>query len=300
VLYRVAAVWLGFLNFGFIAACLCWMIWEVALIAGFHPDRWWIAAILFGIALIVSVYGIFNVVSIRITRVTVRLPNLPKVWSGRTIGFFSDAHLGHMFGAGSLRRVVSKIMNLKPDIVLIGGDLYDGTKVDLDRWAVPLAGLSPALGAYFVAGNHEEFSDPKKYLDAVSRTGVRILNNEKVVIEGLQIVGIHYRDSVNDDHFRSMIRQAALDRSQPSILLTHAPDRVNISEEEGFSLQLSGHTHGGQMFPYTRIASRMYGKFVYGLRQIGKLTTYTSYGAGTWGPPLRVGTRAEVVLIRLE
>jgi predicted MPP superfamily phosphohydrolase len=276
------------------------MIWGVALIVGFHPDRWWIATILFAIALIVSVYGIFNVVSIRIIKVTVQLPNLPKVWSGRTIGFFSDLHLGHMFGAGSLKRVVSEIMNLKPVIVLIGGDLYDGTKVDEDRLAAPLTNLSPPLGAYFIEGNHEEFSDPKKYLDAISRTGVRVLNNEKIVVEGLQIVGIHYRDSVNDDHFRKTIRQAALDRSQASILLTHAPDRVNMSEEEGFSIQLSGHTHGGQMFPYTRIASRMYGAVVYGLQQVGKLTTYTSYGAGTWGPPLRVGTRAEVVLIRLE
>jgi len=130
--------------------------------------------------------------------------------------------------------------------------------------------------------------------------GVRVLNNEKVTVDGLQIVGVHYSDSTNDDHFRSVLRHADVDRDRASILLTHAPDRLKIAEEEGFSLQLSGHTHGGQFFPFTWITSRMYGKFVYGLQRLGNLIVYVSYGAGTWGPPLRLGTTPEIVLIQFE
>jgi len=113
-------------------------------------------------------------------------------------------------------------------------------------------------------------------------------------------VGVHFRDSTNDEHLRAILRRADVDRNRASILLTHAPDRVNIAEEEGISLQLSGHTHGGQFFPFTWITSRIYGKFVYGLQRLGTLLVYTSYGAGTWGPPFRLGTTPEIVLIQFE
>jgi predicted MPP superfamily phosphohydrolase len=300
VFYSIAAVWMGILNFFFLAACSCWLLWGAARLAGLNPDRRLLASIVFGIALALSLYGPINAAWTRVTRITVKLPNLPASWRGRTAGLVSDTHLGHVRGQRFLRRIVAMVNRFQPDIVLIAGDLYDGTVADLDKLAAPLKNLSAPLGAYFVAGNHEEFSDPTKYLDAVRRAGVRVLQNQKVLVNGLQIVGIDYRDSVNDDHFRKTIRQAGVDRAQASILLTHAPDRVKISEEEGFSLQLSGHTHGGQLFPFSWITSRIYGKFVYGLQRLGGLLVYTSYGAGTWGPPLRVGTWPEIVLIQFE
>jgi uncharacterized protein len=300
VFYSCAAVWMGILNFSFLAACSCWAIWGVVRLAGVIPDRRLLASLVFGIALAVSLYGIVNAAWTRVTRITVKLPNLPASWRGREAALVSDTHLGHVRGHRFLRRIVARLNRLQPDIVLIAGDLYDGTVADLDKLAAPLAKLSAPRGAFFVAGNHEEFSESTKYLDAVNRAGVRVLNNEKVVVDGLQIVGIHHRDSVNDDHFRETIRGTAVDGKRASILLTHAPDRVKISEEEGFSLQVSGHTHGGQLFPFTWITSRMYGKFVYGLQRLGNLTVYTSYGAGTWGPPLRVGTKPEIVLIKFE
>jgi uncharacterized protein len=300
VFYSIAAVWMGILNFCFLAACSCWVLWGAARLAGVNLDRRMVATIVFGIALALSLYGIVNAAWTRITRISVKLPNLPASWRGRIAALVSDTHLGHVRGHRFLRRIVGMLNRLQPDIVLIAGDLYDGTVADLHKLAAPLTNLSAPLGAYFVAGNHEEFSEHTKYLSAVSQAGVRVLNNEKVIVDGLQIVGIHYRDSVNDDHFRKTIRHTGMDRAQASILLTHAPDRVKISEEEGFSLQLSGHTHGGQIFPFSWITSRIYGKFVYGLQRLGRLLVYTSYGAGTWGPPLRVGTRPEIVLIQFE
>jgi predicted MPP superfamily phosphohydrolase len=300
ILYTVSAVWLGTLTFCFLAACLCWTIYGGALILGLHPDRRELVVILFAFALMASGYGVVNAAWTRVRRVSVTLPNLPESWRGRVAALVTDTHLGHVRGFRFMRRIVTTLTRLRPDIVFIAGDMYDGTVARVRDLAQPWARLAAPLGAFFVLGNHEEFTDSTKYLDAVEHSGVRVLNNEKVMVDGLQIVGVHYRDSTNDERFRSVLRHADVDRDRASILLTHAPDRLKIAEEEGFSLQLSGHTHGGQFFPFTWITSRIYGKFVYGLQRLGNLIVYVSYGAGTWGPPLRLGTTPEIVLIQFD
>jgi predicted MPP superfamily phosphohydrolase len=298
--YTLSAVWLGALSFCFYAAWLCWVLYGAARLFGLHVERRPLAVVLLGLAILASVYGIINASRTRVNRITVKLPNLPESWRGRVAALVSDTHLGHVRNYRFVQRIVSMLTRLRPDVVFIGGDLFDGTAADLNRLTKPWASFSAPLGTYFVTGNHEEFFDRTKYLDAVNRSGVRILNNEKVVLDGLQLVGVHYRDSIDPQRFRSILQQAGLDRGRASILLTHAPHRLPIAEEEGISLQLSGHTHGGQFVPYSWITSRIYGPYVYGLNRFGNLMVYTSSGAGTWGPPLRVGTKPEIVLIRFE
>ncbi len=199
-----------------------------------------------------------------------------------------------------MRRIVARLARIAPDIVFLTGDLYDGTKVNANPLAAPLKELSPPLGAYFVTGNHEEFSHPGKYLDAVSGAGIRVLSNEKVVIDGLQLVGVNHHDSVNVDRFRSILEQVSLKPEAASILLSHAPHALPIPEQSGISLQLSGHTHGGQFFPITWFTRRIFGEYTYGLKRFGKMQIYTTTGAGTWGPPMRLGTQAEIVLIQFD
>jgi predicted MPP superfamily phosphohydrolase len=152
---------------------------------------------------------------------------------------------------------------------------------------------------YFVAGNHEQFGDDSKYLHAIAAAGVRVLSNEKVEVDGLQIIGVPYRNA-HDGHFASVLRGIRLDRDRASILLTHAPDHPEIAEAAGVSLQLSGHTHLGQFVPWSWMARRIYRQFVYGLSRIGKMQVFTSSGAGTWGPPLRLGSNPEIVLLEFE
>ena len=300
VLYTLSAVWLGTLSFCFLAACFAGQLTAAPAFWDCIPTGDELVVAFFGFALLASLYGIVNAAWTRVRRVSVKLPNLPESWRGRVAALVTDTHLGHVRGFRFMQRIVTTLTRLRPDIVFIAGDMYDGTVARVRELAQPWARLAAPLGAFFVLGNHEEFSDSTKYLDAVEHSGVRVLNNEKVTVDGLQIVGVHYSDSTNDDHFRSVLRQADVDRDQASILLTHAPDRLKIAEEEGFSLQLSGHTHGGQFFPFTWITSRMYGKFVHGLQRLGNLIVYVSYGAGTWGPPLRLGTNPEIVLIQFE
>ena len=298
--YIIAAAWLGIANYFLFAAGACWIFYGAVRLAGLHCSPGYIAFAFFGSALITGVYGIANAAWTRVTRISVRLPNLPDSWRGRVAALVSDTHLGHVRSVGFMRRIVRTVERLAPDVIFITGDLYDGTKCDAARLAKPLADLRAPLGAYFITGNHEEFFDSRKYIDAVESAGVRVLKNEKIILDDLQVAGVLYPDSTEPTHFRSVLQRIGVDRDRASVLLVHAPDHLAVAEEEGFSLQLSGHTHGGQFLPWTWLTSRIYGRYVHGLNRFGKLMIFTTWGAGTWGPPLRVGTKPEIVLIKFE
>jgi uncharacterized protein len=300
VYYTISAVWLGFVNFGFMAACACWIFYGALGIFGLYADRRLLAGAFLELAILATLYGIANAQRIRVKKITVKLPNLPESWRGRVVAQVSDLHLGHIQNLRFVRRIVAMLTRLKPDAVFITGDLFDGLAVDIDRVSKPWVEMAAPLGTYFITGNHEEFSDRTKYLDPLRRFGVRILDNEKIDVDGLQLVGVHDRDSASADRFRSLLNRAALDRERASVLLVHEPRHLDVAEKAGISLQLSGHTHRGQFFPFTRIVSGIYKQYAYGLQTFGRLTVYTTCGTGTWGPPMRVGTYPEIVLIRFE
>jgi uncharacterized protein len=299
-IYKVAAVWLGLLSFLFVAAVISWIALGVAWAAGLHANFHLMVEVLFAAAAAAGVYGVFNASWTRVTRTTVRLANLPETWRGRKAALISDLHLGHVRNGSFLRRIVAEVLNEKPDAVFIAGDLYDGTAIDAKRAAEPLSRLTAPHGVYFVAGNHEQFGDDSKYLRAVESAGVRVLRNEKVEADGLQIIGVPYRHASRMAHFASVLKGIGLDRRRASILLTHAPDHPQVAEQAGVSLQLSGHTHVGQFVPWSWMARRIYHQFVYGLSRIGKMQVFTSSGAGTWGPPLRLGSNPEIVILQFE
>jgi len=299
-LYRIAAVWLGIVSFLFFAAGASWVVFGATRLVGVNVSFHAIVEVLYAAAVLIAVAGLLNAGWTRIRRITVRLENLPETWRGRTAALVSDLHLGHVRNGGFLRRIVKKVMRENPDAVFLAGDLYDGTAIDAAKAAEPLRALRAPHGTYFVAGNHEQFGDDSRYLQAVSNAGVRVLHNEKVDADQLQIVGVPYNHAAPDEHFQKVLRQIGVDRNRASILLTHAPDRPHIAEKEGISLQVSGHTHVGQFLPWTWMARRIYRQFVYGLSRIGKMLVYTSSGAGTWGPPLRLGSSPEIVFFQFE
>lgn len=299
--YKCAAEWLGFLNFLFWAAWLCWIVYGLGLLFGAHLDRAVIAYVIFGLAVLVGLYGTANAAWIRRTQIQVRLPNLPASWHGRLAAQVSDVHLGHVHGPGYLRRIIRILRKQNPEVVFLTGDLFDGTEVDREAMVRPWAEYSPPLGSYFVTGNHEEFTDSSQYLAAIGGTGIRILHNEKIDLDGVELVGIFDHDLAD---MSPLLEAVQIDRGRPSILLAHrphhCPDGMAIAERAGIDLQLSGHTHGGQVPPFLWVARRVFREFTFGLHPFGAMNVYTSTGVGTWGPPMRVGTKPEIVFLRFE
>src|SRR6266852_4924966 len=228
--YRAAAVWMGLVSFFFLAAVSSWIIFGVARLAGAGVNFHRTVEFLFGAAAVTGLIGVFNASWTRITRTTVRLANLPAAWRGRRAALISDLHLGHVRNGNFLRRMVAKILREEPDAIFIAGDLFDGTAIDAGLAAEPLNKLAAPQGVYFVAGNHEQFGDDSNYLRAVAAAGVRVLNNEKVEVDGLQIIGVPYRNATQDGHLALALHGINLDRDRASILLTHAPDHPEIAE----------------------------------------------------------------------
>ena len=303
LVYWLAAVWLGFLNFFFWTSLLLWVAWftlRLARVPEHSAPRPVLAAILYAIAALIGIYGLVNARILRIRHVAVQVPDLPASWRGRRAVLVSDLHLGPINGARFCRRLVAKAASFRPDIVFLPGDLFDGTKGNLDRLIAPFKQLTPPLGIYFSTGNHEEFTDPTHYIEAIARAGIRVLGDQLVIIDGLQVAGVLYHSSSSPLRVKAALDGMRLDSERPSILLNHAPTRLPTVEQAGFSLQLSGHTHGGQFLPFTWITRRVYGRFTSGLHRFGALRVYTSTGAGTWGPPMRVGTRPEIALLTFE
>ena len=299
-LYRAAAVWMGLLSFLFLAAAFSWIILAVAVLARAHINFHALVQVLFAVGIAIGSFGLFNAGWTRITRIRVRLENLPDAWRGRKAALVSDVHLGHVRNGNFLRRLIAKILREEPDLIFIAGDLFDGTAIDAASAAAPLSQLTAPHGVFFVAGNHEQFGDDSKYLNAIAATGVRVLSNERVNVDGLQVVGVSYRNATSRGDLASSLQAVPLDRNRASILLTHAPDHPEVAEAAGYSLQLSGHTHVGQFIPWSWMARRVYRQFVYGLSRIGKMQVFTSSGAGTWGPPLRLGSNPEIVVLEFD
>ncbi len=299
-LYTGAASWLGIFYMLILAAILAWILYGLAKLFHFPSDRKILIEILIGMAFTASLYGFINAAVIRITRINVQLPGLASSWKGKTAVWISDTHLGQVRNFGFAQRIAAMVEDLHPDIIFIGGDLYDGEAVDRDKVIEPFSRLAAPYGTYFITGNHEEFYDNTKYLQAVRRAGMRVLYNEKVELEGLQIIGVDYGDTSREEPFRSILKNVGIDRLKPSILLKHAPFHVQVAKDHGITLQLSGHTHQGQVFLFRFITSRVYQGYDYGLKRFEDLLVYTSSGAGTWGPPMRVDTNPEIVVIKFE
>jgi len=300
IFYRISAVWLGLFNYLFLTTLGAWLTLLAAKLIGAYWNQRWMIAGWFAAGIAAALWGMINASVTRISRIKIRLPNLPESWRGRTAAMISDLHLGHVRGANFARGIVARIRQLRPAIVFLAGDLYDGGHADLDELAGPLRGLNAPLGNFFVAGNHEEIRDPGAHLEAAKNAGLRLLNNEKVVVDGMQIIGVHYHEASHPERLNTALVKMAIDREQASVLLVHAPDQLAVAEKAGISQQLSGHTHRGQFFPWTWFTARMYKQFAYGLQKFGEMLVYTSSGAGTWGPPLRVCSHPEIVLIQFE
>ena len=210
-------------------------------------------------------------------------------------------------GGAWLREVVRRTNELEPDLVVITGDLVDGSVTELRDHTAPLAELRAKQGVYFVTGNHEYYSGVDEWLDELVRLGIRPLRNERVAIgegsDGFDLAGVDdwstRRGNVPGHGADLKKALAGRDPSREVVLLAHQPIQAGEAADLGVGLQLSGHTHGGQIFPWGFLVKLQQG-FVAGLDRLRNTQIYTSCGTGYWGPPMRVGAPSEIALLELH
>ncbi|CAM3058408.1 hypothetical protein DFJ75_2217 [Williamsia muralis] len=248
-------------------------------------------------------YGVVEAARPEVVRVTVPLAALPDEFDGLRVALISDLHVGPSRGGKFTARVVETVNAERPDLVAIAGDLVDGTVEKVAGDLQPLERLSAPLGVYGVSGNHEFYADDGgRWLDVWDRLGIRTLRNEHAVVErggaSIDIIGIH--DYSSPKPYEPDLSRAldGLDRERFGLLLAHEPRQAFEASDMGVDLQLSGHTHGGQMWPI-RYLVPLQQPSVEGLDRVGETTLYTTRGAGAWGPPTRVGAAPEITILEL-
>ncbi|RKH36838.1 metallophosphoesterase [Corallococcus sicarius] len=238
-----------------------------------------------------------------VNEVAVRLPGLPKALDGFSIVHLSDIHVGPIIQRRFMDELVARCNALKPDLVAITGDLVDGTVKDLGPSVAALQNLRARAGTHFITGNHEYYWNAGAWADGLTGMGINVLRNRHVSIgdagASFDLVGVddwsmrHGKKGYDLD-----AALAGRDPSRASVLLAHQPSNWDGAARAGMGLQLSGHTHGGQFFPFTVAVSAIW-KHDAGLFQDGDKHLYVSRGTGFWGPPLRVGAAAEIVKVTL-
>lgn len=249
-------------------------------------------------------YGVVEATRLHVVHAEVTLPGLPAELDGLRVGVAADLHVGPARGADLTRRVVDLMNAQRPDLVVLPGDLSDGTVRLVGRDLAPLAGLEARYGVYGVAGNHEAYSDSVgSWLDHWERLGIRTLRNEHVpvTVRGttVTLAGVHdYRTPAPyAPDLAAALAGSPADRF--TVLVAHQPAEVHRARRRGVDLQISAHTHGGQMWPL-RPAAGWFNPTVSGQDTFGGTRIYTTIGAGAWGPPVRVGARPEIVVLTLR
>ncbi|MFC6089064.1 metallophosphoesterase [Saccharothrix lopnurensis] len=240
----------------------------------------------------------------RINRVPIALGKLDPRLSGYRIAVVSDIHLGPLLGRSHTERLVRMINEQQVDLVAIVGDMVDGTVERLGEAAAPLRDLTSTHGSFFVTGNHEYYSGAQPWLTELERLGVNPLRNERLAIEragaAFDLAGVN---DVNGESFDDAPDYARAldgrDTSRPVVLLAHQPVQAREAAKHGVDLQLSGHTHGGQMFPFHLLVG-LQQPVRSGLETVDGTQVYTSNGAGFWGPPVRVGAPPEIAVVELR
>ncbi|MEU2258234.1 metallophosphoesterase [Nocardia xishanensis] len=242
-------------------------------------------------------YGVLN--GPQVKRLTVPLAELPRSAHGFRIAVVSDVHLGPILGRGFAERVVRTINDTQPDLIAVVGDLVDGSVDDLRPAVEPLGRLRARHGAYFVTGNHEYFSGAEEWIEHVQDLGLRLLANDRTELPGFDLAGVNdvqgERVGQGPDFGKAL---GDRDPARTAVLLAHQPIQIHDAVAHGVDLQLSGHTHGGQLWPGNLVAA-LANPTVAGLERYGDTQLYVTRGAGAWGPPVRVGAPSDITVVEL-
>ncbi len=324
--------WLGLLSMGWFSSLivltlvrdagllLAWGAWRLSGAMVDWPHWQFISAAAVPLlATAITLVGFLNARrTAPVVRVDVPIQDLPAALAGFTIAQLSDIHVGPTIRRGYIQRIVDAVNGLGADMVAITGDLVDGTVAELRDHIAPLQDLRARHGTFVVTGNHEYYAGAHAWIDELRRLGLRVLLNEHVVLQTRSVKGAQTDEEVFEGallvagvtdytagHFdaaHASDPMRALDGAPPMVqtrvLLAHQPRSAPAAAEAGYHLQLSGHTHGGQFFPWNLFVP-LQQPFTAGLHKLQRMWVYTSRGTGYWGPPKRVGAPSEITLLRL-
>ncbi len=258
------------------------------------------------LTLIATLVGFIIARRPRLVEVSIPVQNLPEALHGFSIAQISDIHVGPTIKRGFVERIVGRVNNLKADLIAVTGDLVDGTVHQLSQHTAPLAKLTARHGAYFVTGNHEYYSGERAWTQEIRRLGLTVLKNQHVVLQhdgallvlaGVTDIGAHHFDPAQRSDPAAAL-SGAPGNAGARILLAHQPSSADAAASAGFDVQISGHTHGGQFWPWNFFV-RYFQPFTAGLHRLKNLWVYVSRGTGYWGPPNRLGIPSEITRIRL-
>ncbi len=317
---RMALAWAGMLAMGWFSSLFVFTLLRdgllllTALAGLLWPDNISVAVVAQPSALLVlaasvlaTAVGAWNARrTAAVVRVDVPIAGLPPALHGFTIAQISDVHVGPTIRASYVRAIVERVNGLQVDMVAVTGDLVDGSVAELATHVAPLAALTSRHGSFFVTGNHEYYSGAPAWIAELRRLDITVLLNEHVVLlhggSEMVVAGVtdHSAHHFDASHRSDPLR--ALDGSPPCaamrLLLAHQPRSAPAAAKAGFHLQLSGHTHGGQFWPWNHFV-RLQQPFTAGLHRLQDLWVYTSRGTGYWGPPKRFGAPSEITRLRL-
>lgn len=262
--------------------------------------------VVLGLAGLLLCYGVYQARrKPRVVDVAIPLQHLPEELHGFRIVQLSDLHVGETIKRKFVEAVVAQVQQLAPDMIAFTGDLADGLVSNLREEVAPLANLSARYGKFYITGNHEYYSGAEPWLAEAQRLGFTVLLNEHRILQHgnsrILIAGVpDFGAGPFIPHHESSPGQAIANApaSDVKILLAHQPRSIFAAAEAGFDLQLSGHTHGGQLFPWNFLVP-LQQPYVSGLHKHGNTWIYVSNGTGYWGPPIRLGAPAEVTVIKL-
>lgn len=291
ILYFISAAWFGISIYIMISLAL-YVIFILSINLLIKIPTLIIGELLIIIAVLVSIYAIINATRLEVKEINVHLNGLKD--NIRAVQL-SDVHIGPIRNVGFINRIVDKTNELKPDIIFITGDLFDGSS-KLHK------GISNALNNFkapilFVTGNHDTYQDLDEISKILAETRVKTLTKELFYFKDLQIIGIDY--SLEKRYIEKVLKNIEYDRNKPLILINHLPREFEAAQKAGIQLQLSGHTHNGQFFPINYIVKMIF-PYIKGLYEYHGAKLYVSQGTGTWGPPMRLGSRCEITLIKLK
>jgi predicted MPP superfamily phosphohydrolase len=290
IIYMLASVSIGFVLYLIMSVLLVDLIQFIVKV---KPVYYGISAI--SIALLVFLYGIWHAYNPKTTSIEVPINGITKEVRALHL---SDIHLGHFRGKDYLQKIVDAAKTLKIDVVFITGDLYDG-KIKLNMEVIsPFEQLTVPI--FFTEGNHDDYTDPETIKKDLKETGIIVLENEVTSWGEFQIIGLNHMPAGGEHaSMKDILPTLGIDKEKPSILLHHSPVGIEYASEQGVDLYLAGHTHAGQLFPVNYIAKLIF-PYHKGLYEHNGTSIYVTQGAGTFGPPLRVGTKSELAVIILK